>query len=159
VIEQVLERWSEQINNQDVVEPFLTKVIDIGNAGCCLEVSQEYSQTSRSAYSLTASDQDLVCAVFIAQLWCITLSGLELDGHLGVVEQIRSLEDHAKASFSAVVVSMECAMARLTTLAAVEDDGDSPNLLSNTVMDSDHIATAGRATHIGEAGRRARSLP
>jgi hypothetical protein len=34
VVEEVLEGWTEQVDNQDVVETFLTKVVDIGNTSC-----------------------------------------------------------------------------------------------------------------------------
>jgi hypothetical protein len=32
VVEEILERGSEQVNDKDVVEAFLAKVIDIGDA-------------------------------------------------------------------------------------------------------------------------------
>jgi len=32
VVEQVFERRAKQIDDQDIVEPFLTKIIDIGYA-------------------------------------------------------------------------------------------------------------------------------
>ena len=36
VVEEVLERGSEQVNDKNVVEAFLAKVIDIGNTSCML---------------------------------------------------------------------------------------------------------------------------
>jgi len=47
VVEEVLERGSEQVNDKDVVEAFLTKVIDIGDASCTLllvDVSKHYAR-------------------------------------------------------------------------------------------------------------------
>jgi hypothetical protein len=32
-VEEVLEGWSEQVNDEDVVQPFLAKVVDLGDAG------------------------------------------------------------------------------------------------------------------------------
>jgi hypothetical protein len=34
VIEQVLQAGPEQVNDQDVMKAFLTKVVDIGDTGC-----------------------------------------------------------------------------------------------------------------------------
>jgi hypothetical protein len=34
VVEEILERRSEQVNDKNVVEAFLAKVIDIGDASC-----------------------------------------------------------------------------------------------------------------------------
>lgn len=33
-IEEVLETWSEQVNDEDVMEPLLAKVVYLRNAGC-----------------------------------------------------------------------------------------------------------------------------
>lgn len=49
---------------------------------------------------LTASDQDLVGAVLVTQLGSIALPGLELDGDLLLVEQVRALEDDTKAALA-----------------------------------------------------------
>jgi hypothetical protein len=50
--------------------------------------------------ALTASDQDLVCAVLVAQLRSIALPRLEFDGDLGVVEEVCALEDDAETPLS-----------------------------------------------------------
>jgi len=34
MIEKILERWTKQINDQDVVKAFLTEIIDIWNSSC-----------------------------------------------------------------------------------------------------------------------------
>ena len=34
VVEEVLQGWSEQVDNQDVVEALLAEVVDIWNASC-----------------------------------------------------------------------------------------------------------------------------
>jgi hypothetical protein len=34
VVEEILKRGSEQVNDKNVVEAFLAKVIDIGDASC-----------------------------------------------------------------------------------------------------------------------------
>lgn len=49
---------------------------------------------------LTAANEDLVRPVFIPQLWRVTLPRLELDGDLGVVEQVCPLEDNAEAALA-----------------------------------------------------------
>jgi hypothetical protein len=57
--------------------------------------------------TLTAADQDLVGAVFIAQLGRVALARLELDGDLGVVEQVGALEDDAEAALAVVEPSCQ----------------------------------------------------
>ncbi|KAF1960120.1 hypothetical protein CC80DRAFT_285472 [Byssothecium circinans] len=49
---------------------------------------------------LTASNQDLVRAILIPQLWSVALPRLELDGNLLLVEQVGALEDNAKAALA-----------------------------------------------------------
>lgn len=49
---------------------------------------------------LTASHEDLVGAVLIAQLGSVALARLELDGDLLLVEQVGALEDDAKGALS-----------------------------------------------------------
>ena len=49
---------------------------------------------------LTASDEDLVGAILIAQLGSIALARLELDGDLLLVEQVGAFEDDAKGALS-----------------------------------------------------------
>jgi len=65
---------------------------------------------------LTASNENLVGPVLVPQLRCITLPRLELDGDLGVVEQVGALEDHAEAALA--------------------------DLLADAVVYADNIATA-----------------
>jgi hypothetical protein len=38
VVEEVLERGTEQVNDKNVVEAFLAEVIDIGDASCTLSL-------------------------------------------------------------------------------------------------------------------------
>jgi hypothetical protein len=38
VIKEVFERWAEEVNHEDIMETFLTEVIDIGNTGCLISV-------------------------------------------------------------------------------------------------------------------------
>lgn len=40
MIEEVFQRRAEEIDDQDVVQPFLAEVVDIGNASCDGRVSQ-----------------------------------------------------------------------------------------------------------------------
>ena len=68
---------------------------------------------------LTATDENLVRAILIAQLGSIALPGLELDGHLLLVKQVGTLEDDAKRSFT--------------------------DLLSDAVVHADDVARARRA--------------
>ena len=49
---------------------------------------------------LTASDEDLVGAVLIAQLGSVALARLELDGDLLLIEQVGAFEDNAKGALS-----------------------------------------------------------
>jgi hypothetical protein len=39
VVEEILERWSEEVDDQDVVEAFLAEVVDIRNSRCSRSVS------------------------------------------------------------------------------------------------------------------------
>lgn len=73
-------------------------------------------QTGRRRGELTATDQDLVGPVLVPQLWCITLSRLELYSDLSVVEQVGPLEDNAEAALA--------------------------DLLSDAVVHADNIAAA-----------------
>ena len=57
-------------------------------------------QTARQTGELTASNQNLVGPVLVPQLWCITLSRLELYSDLSVVEQVGPLEDNAEAALA-----------------------------------------------------------
>ena len=49
---------------------------------------------------LTAADEDLVGAVFIAQLGSVALARLKLDGHLLLVEQVGALKDDAETALA-----------------------------------------------------------
>lgn len=74
-------------------------------------------QTARQTGELTASNQNLVGPVLVPQLWCITLSRLELYSDLSVVEQVGPLEDNAEAALAdlladAVVHADDIAAAR-----------------------------------------------
>lgn len=74
-------------------------------------------QTARQTGELTASNQNLVGPVLVPQLWCITLSRLELYSDLSVVEQVGPLEDDAEAALAdlladAVVHADDIAAAR-----------------------------------------------
>ena len=57
-------------------------------------------QTAGQTGELTASIQNLVGPVLVPQLWCITLSRLELYSDLSVVEQVGPLEDNAEAALA-----------------------------------------------------------
>jgi hypothetical protein len=73
-------------------------------------------QTAGQTGELTASNQNLVGPVLVPQLWCITLSRLELYSDLSVVEQVGPLEDNAEAALA--------------------------DLLADAVVDADNIAAA-----------------
>ena len=74
MIKEILKGWSEQVDNQDVVETFLAKVVDIWNARC--EIISKVLLSICAVRLLTASDEDLVGAVLVAQLWCVRLAWL-----------------------------------------------------------------------------------
>lgn len=54
---------------------------------------------------LTASDQDLVRAVLIAQLWSIALARFKLDGDLRVVEQVGALENDSETALAVMLLA------------------------------------------------------
>ena len=74
MIKEILKGWSEQVDNQDVVETFLAKVVDIWNARC--EIISKMLLSICAVRLLTASDEDLVGTVLVAQLWCVRLAWL-----------------------------------------------------------------------------------
>lgn len=74
MVEKVLQRRPKEIDDQDVVETLLAKVVDIRNAGCSRCQLDGFGWV-RGARGLTASDKDLVGTVLISQLRSITLSG------------------------------------------------------------------------------------
>lgn len=72
---------------------------------------------------LTASHENLVRAVLIAQLWCVALAWLELDGDLLLVEQVGAFEDDAKGALA--------------------------DLLADAVVDADDVGGAAAGCHCG----------
>nr|POF16451.1 hypothetical protein CFP56_23969 [Quercus suber] len=59
-----------------------------------------WNEQRRGPGKLTAADQNLIGAVLIAQLRSVALARLELDGDLGVVEEVGTLEDDAEAALA-----------------------------------------------------------
>lgn len=53
-VKEVLERWAKEVDDKDVVQSLLAKVVDLRNTW--------------------TPCQDLVCAVLISQLWCVTFA-------------------------------------------------------------------------------------
>lgn len=119
-----------------VVEALLSKVVDIGYTRWS-SVSMLPGGEGRWC-QLTASNEDLVCAVFIAQLWCIALTRLELDRDLCVVQEVGTLKDYAEAAL-AVDVSVRSLRASMSAYV--------PNLLADAVVDADDVAGRGRVGH------------
>jgi hypothetical protein len=73
VIEQVFERGTEEVDDQDVVQALLAKVVDIRNTGCSGRSVTRINGVHR-ACSLTAADKNLVRSILIPQLGGIALS-------------------------------------------------------------------------------------
>ena len=71
VIKEVLQRWSEEINDQDVVKAFLAEIIDIRDPSYCASVSR---LPNNPLYALTAANKNFVCPVLVSQLWGVALS-------------------------------------------------------------------------------------
>lgn len=71
MVEEVLETRAEQVNNQDVMQALLAKVIDIRDARFC--ESGKLSREKGLSRRLTASNEDLIGSIFITKLGCITL--------------------------------------------------------------------------------------
>jgi len=80
VVKEVFERGSEEIDHKNVVEAFLAKVVDIGDA--------------------RAADKNLVGSILISELGSVTLSRFEFDGNLLVVQQVGSFEDDTKGTLA-----------------------------------------------------------
>lgn len=80
VVKEILERRAEQVDDEDVVQTFLSEVVYIGDTG--------------------AADENLVGSVLISKLRCIALSRFEFDGHLLIVQQIGTLENNTKGTLS-----------------------------------------------------------
>lgn len=76
MIKKILERRSEKVNDEDVVQTLLSEVVDIGDTGCDRKLAWKKGGpvTRASSKQLTASDQDLVRPVLITQLGSITLA-------------------------------------------------------------------------------------
>jgi hypothetical protein len=55
MVEEILQRGPKKINDQDVVETLLAKVVDIRNAGCSRNQLDGFGWV-RGAWGLTASD-------------------------------------------------------------------------------------------------------
>ena len=85
----------------------------------------------RRRCQLTTSDEDFVCAVFIAKLWSVALTRLELDGDLCVVQEVGALEDDAEAAL-AVNVSVRPLEAAVSVYI--------PNFLADAVVHADDVA-------------------
>lgn len=87
-VEQVLERGTEQVDHEHVVQAFLTKVIYLRNAGCCsgLEsgvrsignrvgaAARREARREGGGGTRTRTGQDLVCPVLIAELRGVALA-------------------------------------------------------------------------------------
>lgn len=72
MVEEVLETGAEQVDDQDVMQALLAKVIDVGDARFCK--SGKLSRELDLARRLTASNEDLVGPIFIAKLGSVALS-------------------------------------------------------------------------------------
>lgn len=71
VIKEVLQRWSEEVNDQDVVKALLAEIIDIRDPSYSESVSRPPNDR---LYALTAANKNFVCPVLISQLWGVALS-------------------------------------------------------------------------------------
>lgn len=63
-LKQILQAWSEEIDNQDVVETLLTKVVDLRDTGYKEDSINWISD--ETGVALTASAQDFVAAVLVS---------------------------------------------------------------------------------------------
>lgn len=111
VVKEILETRAEEINDKDVVQTLLTKVVDVGNS--------------------RTPDQDLIGPIFVAKLRGIALPWFlfplisptatiirvrpthKFNSNLLIVQEVRSLKDHTKRTLS--------------------------NFLSHSVVDTHHI--------------------
>jgi hypothetical protein len=73
VVEEILERGTQQVNHKDVVKALLAEVVDIGNAGYSRSPSACEGNGHDTAV-LTAANKDLVCPVLVTQLRSIALA-------------------------------------------------------------------------------------
>ncbi len=148
VVEEVFERRSEEVNNENVVETLLAEVVDIGNTGCDGISGIVGGKRLYENGQLTVSYENLVGAVLVPQLGSVTLSrflswalarrgraatrngirgasGLretdEFDGDLLVVEQVGAFKDDTERALT--------------------------NLLAHPVVDTDDVG--GGRGHVG----------
>lgn len=75
MVKEILERGSEQINYQDVVQAFLAEVVDIGDTSCDSLLAVELAMRWVGRCELTAANEDLVRSVLIPQLRSIAFPG------------------------------------------------------------------------------------
>ena len=68
MIEQIFEGGPEQINDENVVEAFLTEIIYIRNTSCCDGMISHGRFNSDGRVVLTAANKDLICSIFVSQL-------------------------------------------------------------------------------------------
>jgi hypothetical protein len=73
VIKEIFEGGTEEVNDKNIVEAFLAKIIDIRNSSC-FDISP--AAFVRGFGILTAANKDFVCSIFISQLGCIAFSRL-----------------------------------------------------------------------------------
>ena len=114
MVEKIFERGSKEIDDEDVMKAFLSKIIDIRNASCYLLVG---GSAFPCGSSHTASDEYLVGSVLISKLGCVAFSRFLLllsihfsktvegyankfDRNLLIVEQICPFEDYTKRPLS-----------------------------------------------------------
>lgn len=79
-VKEILKRRAEQVDDQNVVQTLLTKVVHLRNTG--------------------AAGEDLVGTVFISQLRSIALARLKLDGNGLAIEQVGTFKDDTKRTLS-----------------------------------------------------------
>jgi hypothetical protein len=80
MIEKIFERRAEEVDDQDVVESFLTEIIDIRDT--------------------RAANKNFISSVLVSQLWGIALSRLEFDGDTAIVQEVQSLENYTERPFT-----------------------------------------------------------
>jgi hypothetical protein len=73
MVEEIFERGAKKIDDKNVVEAFLAKIVDIRDASymALVRVSGSCFMVGR----LTATNKNFVRSVLISQLWCITFPG------------------------------------------------------------------------------------
>lgn len=145
VVEEVLERGAEEVDDEDVVKTLLAKVVDIGDTGWRRIRGIAGRGWRGERGGLTIAYEDLVGAVFVSQLGSVALArflrdGLarrvgarrnesirrgivqngetdKLDGNLLVVEQVGAFENDTKRALT--------------------------NLLAHAVVDTDDVGGGG----------------